>query len=110
MSITCEVTRCLRCGKLCAASAPGNPDARLMRRARVGYCADCAATQFLQTTPVLTDLLAELGPAVLLSEVTQAQFARILETGNADCPMGKINWQRVVDQWPLPFPDSRSRV
>ena len=81
-----------------------------MQRARVGYCADCAATQFLQTTPVLADLLCELGPEVLLSEQQQAQFACLLQTGSADCLPSAINWQRVVDLWPLPFPYSRRRV
>lgn len=94
---------CERCGRLCRVGGPKRPGARLLRRAVApkGYCADCAATQFLKSL-ALAETLAQTGPEALLAPHVQAQFAAMLRAGNADAAADEINWRRVVENWSLP--------
>jgi hypothetical protein len=40
---------------------------------------------------------------MLLAPHVQQQFARVMKAGNADATPEEINWQRVVENWNLPF-------
>jgi hypothetical protein len=42
-------------------------------------------------------------PRKLLASHVQAQFARLMQAGNADAKPEEINWQNVIDHWDLPF-------
>lgn len=97
-AMTCE--RCRRDGL-----QPGeaSPEARLLRRARAGYCADCAITAFLRETSPLDEMMALRGPEVLLDPMVQRQVAQILASGQADARPEEIDWARVVANWPLPI-------
>jgi len=44
-----------------------------------------------------------IGKEMLLDPRVQQQFAGLLQTGNADAKPSEINWQRVYDNWELPF-------
>ncbi len=104
---------CSRCGEQCKLAASASEEARLLKHATApqtsGYCLDCAVTDFLQNQyPHFAELISARpeGKTMLLDERVQAQFARIMQSGNADARLEKINWQRVVDNWELPFAGS----
>lgn len=106
-----QVVNCARCGVPCKLADTSTEDARLLRAARApetsGYCADCAATDFMQNQyPHLAELMLSnpLGKASLLDKRVQKQFAAVMAAGNADAAPAEINWQRVHDLWEMPFP------
>jgi len=96
--MTCE--RCQRDG---LQPGVGKPEARLLRRAATGYCADCAITAFLREMPPLNELLEVRGAEVLRDPIIQRSAARILASGQADAPPGEIDWERVIANWDLPI-------
>lgn len=95
---------CSRCGQPCHVGGPKNEDARLLRRAKTprGYCATCAATQFLKTTLPLSEILREKGPEILLCPHITAQFAAVMRSGGSDADPSEIDWNRLVANWELP--------
>ena len=95
-------TVCKRCGKPCL-SDTGNPEARLLKRSMEGYCADCAITQFLQNTEPINALIGTKGREMLLNPMVQEQIGVILKAGLSDCHIAEIDWQRVVNNWDMPF-------
>lgn len=101
---TLRTAACSRCARLLQVGGPGSPDARLLKRTTKtdGYCANCSATQFLKTTPVLVEMMNLRGPEVLLNPMVQAQFSRIMQSGNADAMPTELDWQLVVKNWDLP--------
>jgi hypothetical protein len=48
--------------------------------------------------------LAESGPEILLMPHLQEIFTNIMRAGFADAIPDEIDWQRIVDNWELPFP------
>lgn len=109
LTLESEITHCQRCGKLCQ-SGVGNPEARPLRRAVVGYCADCAITHFIKDTEPLASIIAGgpwgpgKGPSILLNPHIQGDWQRLFVTGCSDADNSEINWQRVVELWDMPFP------
>jgi len=102
---------CSRCGRILQIGASGNPNARLLKRTDKpnGYCANCSATQFLRTTGVLAEMMRMRGPEVLLNPMIQAQFLRVMQSGNADAQPLEIDWGAVVKNWHMPV-DGEKKV
>ncbi len=101
--------RCQRCNlSMRVRVRQGNPDARLMRfsASGEGYCASCAAAQFLQSIEHIKRMIDEKRET-LLSESMQVQFAGLMQSGNADAKPVEIDWQSVHDHWELPFAKQR---
>ena len=99
------VVKCERCGvQLQVGPAPGSK-AKMLRRSKVpkGFCINCAVHNFLRNTYPPNMQLAESGPGILLIPHIQVVFADIMKAGFADANPDEIDWQRIVDNWELPF-------
>ena len=97
--------KCERCGaQLQVGAAPGSK-AKMLRRSKVpkGFCINCAVHNFLRNTYPPNIQLAESGPEILLIPHIQTVFAGIMKAGFADANPDEIDWQRIVDNWELPF-------
>ena len=100
-----EHCQCERCGaQLQVGPAPGS-EATLLRRSKVpkGFCVNCAVHNFLRNTYPPNIQLAESGPEILLIPYVRTAFADIMKAGFADANPDEIDWQRIVDNWELPF-------
>ncbi len=111
-----NIVLCSRCGVPCKLAAEATEDARLLKHAIApemsGFCPDCAVTDFFKHHSMFTQLMEmnPIGKAMLLDPRVQQQFASLLQTGKADAKPEEVNWQRVYDNWDLPFPKrQRSR-
>ncbi len=93
-------TKCKRCGKPCQGSE-GNPEARLLKRAEKGYCADCCLTVFLKDTEPLNMLFEAQGPEVLRLQHIREGIAKLLIVGKSDASMGDIDIEKVITNWSL---------
>lgn len=93
-------TKCKRCGKPCRGGG-GNPEARLLKRAEKGLCADCALTEFLKKTEPLSHILKEIGVELLREKHIKAQIANLLIVGHSDASIGEIDIERVIANWSL---------
>jgi len=106
-------TSCVRCGERCR-KRQGNPDARLLRHTTSdsGYCATCAATEFLQGLDVITYRAPgrkPFDPECFRLPHVQAQFGAVLLAGNADAKPDEIDWSLLIANWSLPFPRKRKK-
>lgn len=104
-----QIAYCNRCGIPCKIATQSNEDARLLRKSTIpqGYCPDCAVAHFLQVVSPLGQLIHD--PAKqLLWEPAQKQFAEVMKAGGADLNPEQINWQRVVENWDLPFKTAKA--
>jgi len=100
-----DIIECLRCGARCRVLGPPGAKAKMLRFARgPGLCANCAVHDWLRNTYPPNILLAQSGPQVLLLPHIQQQFSEIMRIGFADAKPDEIDWQRIVDNWELPFP------
>lgn len=99
-------TNCQRCGARCRVDARRGSDAKMLRRSKEpkGLCVNCAVHDFLRNTYPPNIQLAESGPKILLYPHIQELFAEIMKAGFADANPDEIDWQRIVDNWELPFP------
>lgn len=98
-------TACRRCGRA-VLGGDGNPEARIMRRARQGNCVDCCVVVFLQQ---LENLYGQDPMRLLPSGMTwatalslphmQEQFAVMMNRGRADANPDEIDWHRVIELW-----------
>jgi len=99
-----DVVECGRCGARCRVAGTPGEKAKMLRRARgPGLCVNCAVHDWLRNTYPPNILLAQSGPQVLLLEHIQRQFTEIMRIGFADAKPDEIDWQRIVDNWELPF-------
>lgn len=95
-----NIKNCPRCGKQCVAEKTGNQQARPVRKSDNGMCLECAVTSVFLSLPSAGMFPKE---AMLLPHI-QEQFASVLRVGQADAEADDLDWQRVVDNWDLPFP------
>lgn len=97
---------CERCGAQLKVDAVPGSNAKMLRRSKEpkGLCVNCAIHDFLRHTYPPNILLAQSGPKVLLIPHIQKQFAEIMLAGFADAQPDEIDWNRIVDNWELPFP------
>ena len=100
-------TNCERCGVQLQVDAVPGSEAKMLRRSKMpkGFCINCAVHDFLRNTYPPNIQLAESGPQILLIPHIQTLFAGIMKAGFADANPDEINWQRIVDNWELPFPN-----
>ncbi len=101
---TPETVKCKRCGWRCKRAGPPGKKAKMLRFAKEGLCVNCAVHDWLRNTYPPNILIAQSGPKVLLFPHIQEQFAGIMRTGFADAKPDEIDWQKIVDNWDLPFP------
>lgn len=105
-----NIVNCSRCGAACKLADTSREDARLLKHATKpetsGYCPDCAVADFMQNHSPLGQLMMgnpQGGKAMLLDPRVQQQFSGLLQAGKADASPSEINWQRVHENWDLPF-------
>lgn len=96
---------CKRCNIRCQVAGPRNPDAKMLRRSKEGMCVNCAVHDWLRNTYPCNILLARSGPKSLAHPHIQEQFAGIMKTGMADASPDEINWNLIIENWDLPFPN-----
>lgn len=99
-------TNCERCGARLKVDTPRSSNAKMLRRSKEpkGLCVNCAVHDFLRNTYPPNILLAQSGPKVLLFPHIQEQFAELMKEGHADAKPDEIVWERIVENWALPFP------
>jgi hypothetical protein len=99
-----EVVNCQRCGLPCRLSGPPGKKAKMLRFSEgPGLCVNCAVHDWLRNTYPPNILLAQSGPKVLLVKHIQEQFTEIMQIGFADAKPDEIDWNRIVENWDLPF-------
>ena len=100
-------SKCVRCGRSCQPGENKDPEARPFKLAEKGLCENCVVTHFLlcdDCEPLRLALLRN-GIGILKIPAIQKQFAEILRVGHSELPIDQINWDIVIDQWDLPFPE-----
>jgi len=99
-------TNCERCEASIQVDAKQSSEAKMLRRSKEpkGLCVNCAVHDWLRNTYPPNIQLAESGPEILLIPHIQKLFAEIMKAGFADAGPEEIEWQRIVDNWELPFP------
>lgn len=101
-----EIIDCQRCGARCRVSGQPGKKARMLRFAQgPGLCVNCAVHDWLRNTSPPNILLAQSGPKALLFPHIQNQFIEIMKIGFADAKPDEIDWNRIVENWELPFPN-----
>ncbi len=102
---------CIRCGIRCRVDSPGNPNAKMLRRSKQpkGLCVNCAVHDFLRNTYPANMLLAESGPKALALPHIQEQFAGIMRAGFSDAVPDEIDWDLIIENWDLPFPNKMKK-
>lgn len=98
---------CRRCNAKLKLEPIPDSKAKMLRRAKIpkGYCLNCAVHDWLRNTYPPNILLAQSGPKVLLFPHIQEQFTAIMKQQLSDAKPDEIDWQKIVDNWDLPFPD-----
>jgi len=100
-----NIVTCERCQANCKIDPLISSDAKMLRRSKAkGLCVNCAVHDWLRNTYPPNILLAKSGPKVLLYPHIQKQFAEIMKVGLADAKPDEIDWNRIVENWDLPFP------
>ncbi len=100
------IVECKRCGQRCKIAASPGEKARMLRFAKgPGLCVNCAVHDWLRNTYPVNMLLAQSGPKGLLFPHIREQFVEIMRVGFADAMPDEIDWQKIVDNWELPFKD-----
>jgi hypothetical protein len=109
-----NVVLCPRCGKRCRAEASSKPESRPFRKALVGMCLECCVASLFQqptadnqTLPYALSMAVKNGfkPDDLRLPHLQEQFERLLRVGNSEADFGQIDWDEVIANWSLPFPE-----
>lgn len=132
------VVHCLRCNVRLKVASDRNEDARLLRHAAgpVGYCANCAVTEWLKTTEGIGDLIdrprcqtcgrnpaAKMGEPkctcehpklhsvaeILALPHVQQLVHTIMAVGHADAKPDEIDWLEVAANWSLPLTERKKR-
>lgn len=100
-----NLIHCERCDVRCKVAGPGNPKAKMLRRSKdTGLCINCAVHDWLRNTYPVNMLLASSGPQALALPHIQEQFTGIMRVGLADAMPDEINWNLIIENWDLPFP------
>lgn len=100
---TVDTVDCSRCGQRCRVDPLPGSKAKMLRWSTKGLCVNCAVHDWLRNTYPPNLILAGSGPKVLLFTHIQEQFTEIMKIGFADAKPDEIDWQRIVDNWELPF-------
>jgi len=102
---------CIRCEKPGRASGNINPEARLLKRtSTIGLCANCAVTEFLLSLEPIRHGIEKNGVETALKNANvRKQFEGAMKTGLADMKSEEIDWETIIQNWALPFPDVKRR-
>jgi len=102
-----RIVNCERCKAPCKTSELRSSNAKMLRHSKEpkGLCVNCAVHDWLRNTYPPNIILAGSGPKILLYPHIQKQFAEIMRFGSADAKPDEIDWNRIVDNWDLPFPN-----
>ena len=103
-----KIIHCERCEAPCKMAGPRNPDAKMLRllsKESKGLCVNCAVHDYLRNTYPINMHFAKFGPKSLLYPHIQEQFTAIMRTAPADAKPDEINWEAIVENWDLPFPN-----
>lgn len=102
-----NIIRCERCGVRCKVEGTRNPKAKMLRRSKEpkGLCVNCAVHDWLRNTYPVNLILAGSGPKALAFPHIQKQFTEIMRIGFADANPDEINWNLIIENWDLPFPN-----
>lgn len=76
-----------------------------LAKSPVGFCVNCATHDFLRHLYPVNMILHDKGPEILLHSESRQQFARVMEVAISDALPDEICWERVVQNWDLPFQD-----
>lgn len=129
------VGSCSRCGVPLRVGGGPDPKARLLRLSATpeGYCLECAVTEWMFLTPPICFLFGKgdavdpreaeycrkqgwdkeldgpdspkRGPQVLLLPHVRESVRRLFVAGHAQASEAAINWNKVIENWELPFAD-----
>ena len=103
-----NVTYCQRCKVKLDVNPNPESKAIMLKRSKnkKGLCINCAVHDWLRNTYPVNMILAGMqNPQCLLLPHLQEQFAGIMKAGMADAKPDEINWQAIIDNWHLPFPN-----
>lgn len=101
-----EATYCRRCGAKCKIDPLPQSNAKMLKRSRnKGLCVNCAVHDWLRNTYPVNILLAQSGPKALQFEHIRQQFLGIMKTAKSDAEFGEIDWDLIIENWDLPFPN-----
>lgn len=95
-----QIKNCPRCNKEVVASKSGNQRARPLRKSDKGMCLECTASSVLMSLPAAGMFPKE----AMLAPHIQAQFSAVLRAGCADTDAHNVDWNRLVENWDLPYP------
>ena len=99
-----ENVDCKRCGERCGVAGPPGKEAKMLRFAEEsGLCANCAVHDWLRNTYPINMQLAEYGPKGLDHPQIQQLFTEIMLTNFADAKPDEIDWDKIIENWDLPF-------
>ena len=101
-----SVILCPRCDILIRADATPGSSAKMLKRSKNtdGLCVNCALHDWLRNTYPVNLHFAEHGPSALEHTHVRKQIEQIMRVGKADASPDEINWDRIVENWKLPFP------
>ena len=105
-----QTTNCDRCNVRLQIATERNGDGKPIRRSLTerGYCPNCAVTEFILGTEPLKTVVtrdrADQFPEAFRLEHVQVQFRTMLEAGGAGEVVAQLDWDEVIANWALPFP------
>lgn len=96
-----QTAPCDRCGDLCKVAATRNTEAQMLRAADrpKGNCVNCAVAEWF----VVSGLRETTDPQSLLSPAVHKPFEAVMRHARSDASATEIRWDRVVQNWSLPF-------
>lgn len=100
---------CERCNARCKVDPLPNSKSKMLKRGKGdkgNLCINCAVHDWLRNTYPVNMILAGMkNPQSLLLPHIHEQFAGILRAGFSDAKPEEIDWQQIVDNWDLPWPN-----
>lgn len=122
MSQQYQIRNCIRCAKRCRAVAKKNPDAQVFVKGTVEtgrLCADCLVVDFFKNfdlgilSSLGPDFVERFDPEGLRLPHIQEQFTAIIMAARkqygAELTPEEIDWDEVIANWHLPFPEKPKR-
>lgn len=102
-----KAVECNRCGANLRVDPQTGSRATMLKRAETakGYCIQCAVHDWLRHTYPPNIQLAESGPTILLHPHVQKLFGEIMDIQHSDAQLDEINWNLIVENWELPWPE-----
>jgi hypothetical protein len=61
-------------------------------------------TQFILSVETFADAVRKNGTQMFMMPAIQKGFEGLLTPEYSDAPPSAVNWQRVINNWSLPFP------